>query len=120
MLVVTVARKPVRGSVVGNVRSHATGALHIDATRTPYEAEGTAASNPLLRKNRGLRMETGVDANPSSYALKREPAKITVNPAGRWPTNVVLIEGEVVRELDEQSADVGDDKVSRFFRRLRG
>jgi hypothetical protein len=90
MKVIHVARKPLSGTVAENVLEHGAGALHIKATRISYEDGGSAASNPLLRKNRGLRMMSGADTAPSAYALKREEGTINVNAEGRWPANLIL------------------------------
>lgn len=73
---IVVARKPLVGTVAGNVLEHGTGALNIDACRTP----------------------AGQD-----YADKcASVIGLSTSPAGRWPTNVVLDHTQAA-ELDRQT-----------------
>lgn len=93
------ARKPLAGTVAGNVAAWGTGALNIDATRV-----GTAE-------------RPGGDANGSSGFVDGYDGGGRVQPtAGRWPANVVL-DGAAADELDQQS---GNCASSGIYRRTDG
>lgn len=88
---IVVARKPLVGTVAGNVLKHGTGALNIEGCRiagvkgapaSPRRAEQGSAFGDL-GKDPGTGSEWDVDA-------------------GRWPANVVLDE-EAAAMLDEQT-----------------
>ena len=98
---VLVARKPLDGTLAGNVLEHGAGALHIDATRIPFTSARDAADN------------AGDDG------------------AGRWPANVLASHhpactphgcdpGCQVAELAAQSADRrGRGDATRFIPTFR-
>lgn len=74
---ITMARKPLEGTVAANVLAHGTGALNIDGCRVPAEnptgwGGGAAGGNTWTDENCGL--AKGGDARP-------------VN--GRWPANLI-------------------------------
>ena len=81
---VTLARKPLEGTVAANVLKWGTGALNIDGCRIGDEA--------LPAHTRDTKMGTflGADGN------------VTPERTGRWPANVVLDEHQSAA-LDEQS-----------------
>ena len=88
MITITVARKPLEGTVANNVLKHGTGGLNIDATRIGTEARfNPAASNPTDRAT----VAFGAIPNRQGY----EGA--TVN--GRWPANLIL-SSDVAAEVD--------------------
>jgi hypothetical protein len=88
---IVVARKPLVGTVAGNVLAHGTGALNIDACRV------AAQGRPLIESKSEASVSTfGDGLNGSRHA--------GVTDAGRWPANVVLDE-EMARRLDEQSGE---------------
>ena len=95
---ITLARKPLTGTVAENVRDHGTGALHIDAcrvgTRTANES-GWATSGSKASANRAM---TGANYD---RAPKAEAG------TGRWPANL-LTDGS-----DEANTPFGDS--ARFF-----
>ncbi len=72
---IVVARKPLAGTVAGNVLEHGTGALNIDGCRVGTESTTTIRSG-------------GSGANGIYGADERVFTRD--NPAGRWPANVVL------------------------------
>lgn len=76
---ITLARKPIRGTVAANVLAHGTGALNIDACRIegPPSAGGDSRSTALGRMN-----DDGWQ--PSEQSIDRSMS------AGRWPANVIL------------------------------
>lgn len=86
---IVVGRKPLAGTVAGNVLEHGTGALNIDACRvgssggTREVPDGTTGK---IRPTVNFGMQTGD----------------TVEAGGRWPTNVVLDESQAA-ELDKQT-----------------
>lgn len=104
---VVVARKPLAGTVAGNVLQYGTGALAIDACRvghaSPEDLAESQAKNP------------GRDDLVSSDVYGAGRPQQSVNAAGRWPANVVLScecpgdehDGELcpVRLLDEQTGE---------------
>lgn len=91
MKVITVARKPVAGSVAQNALKHGTGGINIDGCRISFEDTQDPATNPLFRKNAGYRIACGNDTDSSVFKLKRSgPQDMNVNVLGRWPANLIL------------------------------
>ena len=90
---IAVGRKPLIGTVAANVLAHGTGALNIDGCRigTTDNLNGGAYSG-------GRREAEGA----TSYAIDRGGLGEFVQPAGRWPANVVL-DPAAAAELDAQS-----------------
>ena len=88
---IVVARKPLTGTVAGNVLTYGTGALNIDACRV--EASG----RPLIESRAEASVSTfGDGLNGSRHAGSTDQ--------GRWPANVVLDEDQAAA-LDEQSGE---------------
>lgn len=84
---VILARKPLTGTVAGNVLAHGTGALNIDACRIGVEQTVTSRY--------GHSGDHGVyGSDPRTFER--------LNPPGRWPANVLLDE-EAAAMLDGQS-----------------
>ena len=75
--------------MAANVLRHGTGAVNVDGCRIGYEAGGSSATNPIVRLARGCRIMCGNDADPSAFRLKDEAQPMNINPAGRWPANVL-------------------------------
>jgi hypothetical protein len=73
---IVVARKPLSGTVAGNVLAHGTGALNIDACRVAGETVRTTRTTAL-----GVMNDDGWVPTPATFES---------HPSGRWPTNVVL------------------------------
>ena len=89
---IVMARKPLQGTVAGNVQTWGTGALNIDATRigttkdVPASASAPQAGNHVgIGSVSALAERSGMDPN-----------------VGRWPANVVLDE-TTAEILDQQS-----------------
>ena len=80
---IVVARKPLAGTVAGNVAAHGTGALNIDACRIKG-APDPASWSPPREEDDHARIDTS---------------------AGRWPANVAMDESQSAT-LDEQSGTV--------------
>ena len=89
---IVVARKPLAGTVAGNVHTWGTGALNIDGCRVDSGAPRTTHAD-------GNRVTTISD---SVYLGGKKPHGPTPAPAGRWPANVVL-DGSQADALDQQS-----------------
>lgn len=114
---IVLSRKPLLGTVVETVLEYGTGALHIGACRVPPTGESRPRVDEASQERRYT--ERG------STNLAALPGVRGGDPAGRWPTNVVLshpplvVDGEVVgdacasgcvdgcpvAELDRQSGD---------------
>jgi DNA modification methylase len=83
---IVLARKPMRGTVAANVLAHGTGALNIDGCRIEtaddlnggaYAAEGGRSISSALHAGSGM--------NQPGKTAGRE----YVQPAGRWPANIL-------------------------------
>lgn len=73
---ITVARKPLSGTVANNVLEHGTGALNIDGCRVPAEPmEPNTGSGGMPRRHEDEQRGPGIVSQP--HAL------------GRWPANVI-------------------------------
>lgn len=88
MKAVHIFRKPCSESTVAaNMLKHGTGALNIGLTRIKHVlvVGGSLALNPHLRQG----IKKGRSLNPLLFDLG-DNATVSVNPAGRWPANIVL------------------------------
>jgi len=100
---VVVARKPLVGTVAGNVQTWGTGALNINATRigtTEPLTGGRYANLPDLPD--GAAYGAGIN--------KRSKGEFT-QPSGRWPANVVL--DETTAELLDQQSGISKSTIDR-------
>jgi len=97
---ITLARKPLQGTLAQNVQEHGTGGLNIDGCRV---GNGEAWSRPgglFAGKKSGIMGET-VPRGPSAS-----------NPAGRWPANLIHSgEPEVVACFPESSGGAFPQKI---------
>jgi len=96
---VIVARKPLAGTVAGNVQEHGTGALNIDGCRVAGP-KPTPFGSP--RKSAGGIMNGTGEPREQSEA----------HAAGRWPPNV-LLGPDAAAELDRQRSGTRAAKPSR-------
>lgn len=85
---ITMARKPLAGTVAANVLAHGTGALNIDGCRVGDFQNSTPSG--VDRRNAAL-AEAGY--RPSSYQMGE---KIPDTPPGRWPANLIHDDSEEV------------------------
>lgn len=89
---IVVARKPLSGTVAANVLEHGVGALNIDACRVATDEDtrrnAAGGDNGLLGEG--------------TFKIRERRIEDKAQPAGRWPTNVVLDEDQAA-ELDQQS-----------------
>ena len=82
MIVITVSRKPLDGTVAKNILKHGTGGINVDATRIFCGSEhmrtvGYAHKTPII------------DGDRSGLDLRNE-FQHTNAPGGRWPANFIL------------------------------
>ena len=86
---VTVARKPLVGTVAENVLAHGTGALNIDGSRVPAEkATGWGGSGSALYEG----------------GLSRDSGEARLQDSGRWPANLIHDGSSEVSELLRHAA----------------
>ncbi len=84
---ITVARKPLVGTVAANVLAHGTGALNIDACRVEVEAGGRP-----LREVAPLRSEVDYRGNALAGRVDGSLATskaVGSTDTGRWPANLI-------------------------------
>jgi site-specific DNA-methyltransferase (adenine-specific) len=93
---IVVARKPLRGTVAGNVLEFGTGALNIDQCRVGTDDKLARPYNDASNDVYGKYQRFG---NPHE-------------PAGRWPSNV-LLDQHTAAELDKQSGTTRDKPHAR-------
>lgn len=93
---VTLARKPLTGTVAANVQEHGTGALNVDACRVGdgSESQGVRSADEASAERRY--------AASGGTNFAATPGPRGGSPSGRWPANVVLDESQAA-ELDRQS-----------------
>ena len=85
---ITVARKPLIGTVAENVLAHGTGGLNVDGCRVSGEGWGTRTNSPETKQVYG------------DYAY----IKTQAHDLGRWPANFIHDGSEEVTDLLSDSA----------------
>jgi site-specific DNA-methyltransferase (adenine-specific) len=93
---IVVARKPLVGTVAGNVLEHGTGALNIDGCRIGTEKRTYGGMSPNKPDVGTFRDDNWV------------PKKIEVTVAGRWPANFIHDGSDEVLELFPDTASTGN------------
>ena len=91
---IVVARKPLTGTVAANVLEWGTGGINVDGCRVET---GDNLSGGAYAKD-GTDRHDGTE----NWRYKHGGAGEYVQPAGRWPPNLLLSE-EAAAEMDEQS-----------------
>jgi site-specific DNA-methyltransferase (adenine-specific) len=81
---ITVARKPLIGTVAENVLAHGTGALNVDGCRVP-------GWKPQVTQ--------GINSNASNFNVTKERRTSGDSNEGRWPANLIHDGSEEVGEL---------------------
>jgi DNA modification methylase len=76
---ITVARKPMQGTVAANVLEHGTGAINVDATRVGYENDKDRDGMYRPESRGGLPNEFN-----ACNVIQSKPSKL-----GRWPANLI-------------------------------
>lgn len=95
---IVVARKPLAGTVAGNVLQHGTGALNIDGCRIAGQAQ------PF---GNGTRRTAGIMGESEPRGAWES------DKSGRWPANVVL-DSDSAELLDQQSGEVSFNPAGQF------
>lgn len=92
---ITVARKPLVGTVAENVLAHGTGGLNIDGCRVAHVTvgDGSLALNPHLR--------THINGGNGGHVIAHETERRVVTPheTGRWPANLIHDGSDEVMKL---------------------
>jgi hypothetical protein len=93
---ITVARKPLSGTVAANVLEYGTGAINVDGCRVGTEEalQGSTVRNDI----RGGAFAAGHKPNPGDIPAFQQ------NPAGRWPANLIHDGSEEVTGLFPQGS----------------
>jgi hypothetical protein len=81
--IIVLARKPLDGTVAGNVLAHGTGALNIDGCRV----EGVV---PQVTQGVTRRAAEGQAIYGAGHDRRRAPQESNPHPSGRWPPNFLL------------------------------
>ena len=108
---IVVARKPLSGTVAGNVLEHGTGALNIDGCRI--------ATDEPLASHHGTGGGAGHTTGKWNEVYQRGDAgERNTHTAGRWPANVVL-DPEAAAALDKQSGITTAGAAGKWSRMRR-
>ncbi|MFK3718669.1 DNA-methyltransferase [Pseudomonas fulva] len=100
---ITVARKPIAGTVAANVLVHGTGALNIDACRV------TPTGESRVRSDEDSQDKRYATSGSTNFAAK--PGVRGGDPLGRWPANLVHDGSDLVRSsFPEAAGQRGDLK----------
>ena len=106
---ITVARKPLIGTVAENVLAHGTGGINVDGCRVGTEQTITCAKTEMYgTSGRAKDQEQGFRPRRVDNRVQGEK----VNPPGRWPANLIHDGSEDVLALFPMA---GDKSAARFF-----
>ena len=100
---ITVARKPLVGTVAENVLTHGTGAINVDGCRVGRDADdvsGWSQSGSNASENRSM--------SGANYAREAKP-----DAAGRWPANLIHDGSEEVVGLFPDGAPARLERTGR-------
>lgn len=90
MKVVTLARKPLEGSLLETIAGEGTGGLNADVCRIPL-AEGETISvgfnTPIMHEG----WKRGWMHDPERWSAYKAKALDAANTLGRWPPNLVVV-----------------------------
>ena len=78
---ILLARKPLPSTVAANVLAYGTGAINVDGCRVEHDAASAA----------WVERWSGHDGHPRALYGGNIGAQFGGSPAGRWPTNLVLV-----------------------------
>lgn len=83
---ITMARKPLAGTVAANVMAHGAGAINIDACRVPFASVSDEAESK--GKNQHATFGNGARKN-NILGDMGQNERGNYNPPGRWPANLI-------------------------------
>jgi DNA modification methylase len=104
---IVVARKPLSGTVAGNVLVWGTGGLNIDGCRVPSQDGYEKAWDRPVSTNIGAGGQGNYISDGSQHTIDISGNK---PEGGRWPANIVL-DGAAAAALDQQSGWQKDGKT---------
>lgn len=106
---VTVARKPLVGTVAANVLAHETGALNIDGCRVPTGDEVIHVPQSDPSKRAGIvGSDLGISgANTSDFQAAQRASVERTMTLGRWPANLIHDGSDEVVGLFPESSTTG-------------
>lgn len=82
---ITMARKPLKGTVADNVQAHGCGALNIDGCRVPFADEQDERES----KDKNQHGNFGSGARNNAIYGKDTNDRTNYDAVGRWPTNLI-------------------------------
>lgn len=98
---ITVARKPLVGTVAANVLEYGTGALNIDGCRVPMNGEVVTCVQGQSERQQAGEQFTGRD--------QRDKTPFQSHDLGRWPANLIHDgSGEVLALFPDSKGQQGD------------
>jgi DNA modification methylase len=106
---IVLARKPLTGTVAGNVLAHGTGALNVDGCRIDFRGHADEAESKGKNRHGDFDSAPRNDGTAGIYGadLRTGDERGNYDPSGRWPANVIL-DPEAAALLDEQTGDMRD------------
>lgn len=134
-MLITLARKPLTGSVAANALQHGCGALNIDATRIGTIDTLSIGSNNRSNGTVNYGMANDKDAQ-GQHAAGRWPANILIDPTPAVLAHFPEVKGQVgmaktvgghrfmagdlttVQKFDHGTTDTGS--AARFFKQILG
>ena len=99
---ITVARKPLIGTVAENVLQHGTGAINVDGGRVGFVSD--ADRKESTAKNQHADFGTQPMTNNNVYGDYSMIQPANYNPPGRWPANFIHDGSEEATDLLKDSA----------------
>lgn len=98
---ITMARKPLEGTVAANVLAHGTGAINIDKCRIGASGEdfSNLKGRPLMKINNRRTDEESLNGAAQQEALRK------LKDLGRWPSNLIHDGSEEVMGLFPNSGN---------------
>jgi hypothetical protein len=103
-------RRPLEGTVAGNVVRWGTGAINVDGCRVATTDTLTGSGTPPLQYG---------GANSRPFHETAEARGVNQNPAGRWPTNAVL-DTAAAQQLDRETGTTTSRSGGTTDRRAGG
>ena len=89
---IIVARKPLQGTVAANVLKWGTGGINVDGCRIGHNEEYKTTQRQFTsgQLNRGTNDGRDMDQWEKSHSGSGKELPASANPAGRWPSNILL------------------------------